>query len=317
MSLFHPRNRHQGRYDFDQLIRSCPDLSRFVRPNPHGDRSVDFADPAAVRTLNRALLAQFYGIQSWDIPEGFLCPPVPGRSDYLHWMADLLASSNQGVIPQGGHILGWDIGVGASCIYPLVGHLEYGWSFVGSDVDPVALASSQRILAGNPGLSSGIELRLQKNRSHLLQGLLKPQELVDFTLCNPPFHASAEEALEGSRRKWRNLGRPGAAGGPDGRAPVLNFGGQSGELWCPGGEAVFVGRLIEESTRNPRSVFWYSTLISKEANLPRVYGALERAGAFDCETIDMAQGQKKSRVVAWTFLDREQQADWRARRWSG
>lgn len=95
-SGLHPRNRHRSRYDFPALIASCPALAPFVKPNAWGDVSVDFADPAAVKMLNRALLQHFYGIEHWDIPADYLCPPIPGRADYLHHLADLLATSNGG-----------------------------------------------------------------------------------------------------------------------------------------------------------------------------------------------------------------------------
>lgn len=95
----HPRNRHQGRYDFPQLIKSTPELGAFVIINPYGKESIDFANPAAVRVFNRALLKAFYGIAHWDIPADFLCPPVPGRADYVHFLADLLAERNEGLIP--------------------------------------------------------------------------------------------------------------------------------------------------------------------------------------------------------------------------
>ena len=78
---FHPRNRHQGRYDFDQLLAAYPALQAFVRPNAYADASIDFADPLAVRALNAALLAQQYGIRDWHIPPQYLCPPIPSRAD--------------------------------------------------------------------------------------------------------------------------------------------------------------------------------------------------------------------------------------------
>ena len=90
----HPRNRHQGRYDFPTLIKSAPELKKFVIINPYGKESIDFASPEAVRVFNRALLKSFYGIAHWDIPADYLCPPVPGRADYVHFLADLLASGN-------------------------------------------------------------------------------------------------------------------------------------------------------------------------------------------------------------------------------
>src|SRR5688572_21763289 len=115
----HPRNRHQARYDFAPLIRTSPELAVFVRPNPYGDESIDFADPAAVTALNRALLKHFYGISYWQIPPGYLCPPIPGRADYIHHVADLLATSHHGSIPHGASVAVLDIGVGANCIYPI------------------------------------------------------------------------------------------------------------------------------------------------------------------------------------------------------
>src|SRR5690606_29077932 len=136
----HPRNRHQGRYDFPQLIKACPALEAFVIINPYGNQSIDFANPEAVRVFNRALLAQLYGIHHWDIPPGYLCPPVPGRADYLHGLADLLAEDHDGEIPRGAAIRALDVGCGANCIYPLLGHTDYGWHFVGSDIDPTAVA---------------------------------------------------------------------------------------------------------------------------------------------------------------------------------
>ena len=311
----HPRSRHTDRYDFEQLTLSFPELVPFVAINRYNDASIDFADPEAVKTLNRAILKFFYGIAEWELPAEYLCPPIPGRADYLHYAADLLGSCNGGVIPRGSSVQVLDIGVGASCIYPIIGHREYDWRFLGSDVDPVALASAKRIIETNPGLRSGVELRLQSSPFAVFQGLLRPTEVFDLTVCNPPFHASLEEAQAGSRRKWKNLGRePGLKKGKE-RAPVLNFGGKSTELWCPGGEVAFVRQMIEESAELPTRFFWHSTLISKDSNLPAVYDALERAEIFDCRTIEMSQGQKKSRIVAWTFLNARQQQEWRAKRW--
>ncbi|MET1078906.1 MAG: RlmF-related methyltransferase, partial [Pseudomonas sp.] len=152
----HPRNRHQGRYDFPALITGSPELAAFVILNPYGKQSIDFADPAAVRLFNRALLKQFYGIAHWDIPAGYLCPPIPGRADYLHYLADLLAAGNGGQIPRGARVRALDIGVGANCIYPLIGHCDYGWQFVGSDIDATALASASTIVGANAKLAGAI-----------------------------------------------------------------------------------------------------------------------------------------------------------------
>jgi 23S rRNA (adenine1618-N6)-methyltransferase len=297
-SLLHPRNRHQGRYDFERLIQDSPSLSRYVRPNPHGDQSIDFANPAAVKELNRALLKSFYGITSWDIPKDYLCPPIPGRADYIHYLADLLASDNGGVVPQGPSIGVMDVGTGANIIYPLIGHAEYGWRFLGSDIDRTAIASARAIVLANPSLGSNIELRLQASPEHIFSGVLTANDDITLTMCNPPFHASPGDALRSAERKWRGLGRA----NPAAKATVRNFGGNSTELWCPGGESAFVRRLIHESADIGRQVRWFSTLVSKESNLSEVFHFLRKVQARDVRTVEMAQGQKRSRFVAWTFI---------------
>lgn len=302
----HPRNRHAGGYDFGALVEASPELAPFVVRAPHGGPSINFADPGAVKALNRALLALAYGIENWNLPEGFLCPPIPGRADYLHHLADLLAEENGGAVPRGRRVCALDVGVGASAIYPLVGHREYGWSFVGSDIDPTALASAARILAAN-GLETVIHLRRQPDPAAVFASVVTPEDRFDLTLCNPPFHGSLHEAREGTRRKWRNLGRGEAV------RPVLNFGGQGAELWCEGGEAGFARRMIAESALIPGQVLWFTTLLSSSASLPAVHRSLRQAGAREVRTVAMAQGQKQSRFVAWTFLEPEARATWRER----
>ena len=121
----HPRNRHQGRYDFARLVKGCPELAAFVVATPRGETSIDFADPVAVQMLNRALLKDFYGISHWEIPPGYLSPPIPGRADYVHRLAELLRAKG-GSYPRGASTRVLDVGVGANCIYPIIGHAEYG-----------------------------------------------------------------------------------------------------------------------------------------------------------------------------------------------
>ena len=133
-ALLHPRNRHQGRYDFAALIAVEPRLKAFMIINPYGKPSIDFANPEAVRVFNAALLKQLYGIKDWQIPEGYLCPPVPGRADYIHGLADLLAIDAKGEIPRGTGFTVLDVGTGANCIYPLLGQHDYGWRFIACDI---------------------------------------------------------------------------------------------------------------------------------------------------------------------------------------
>lgn len=305
----HPRNLHRGRYDFAQLIASSPELKDFVAVNQYGNESIDFVDPAAVKALNRALLKHYYGIKEWDIPAQYLCPPIPGRADYIHFLADLLAEGNGGNIPRGDKVRVLDIGVGANCIYPIIGHRSYGWHFVGTDVDEAALKNARHLLDANQ-LGDAIELRFQESSTSIFEGVTYADEYFDLTMCNPPFHASLAEARQGAQRKWQNLGKESNKH----KKPVLNFGGQSLELCCEGGEEAFVTRMIEESVSGREHCMWFTTLISKSSSLPHIYRLIKNIGAVDNRTFEMSQGQKKSRFVAWTFMDKAQRSAWVAKK---
>ncbi len=312
-SSLHIRNKHRERYDFKALIASCQELAQYVILNKYGDESIDFFNPQSVKMLNKALLFHHYDIENWDIPENYLCPPIPGRADYIHHISDLLYGSNFDFSEKGdklgSQIKCLDIGVGANCIYPIIGNKEYGWSFIGSDIDPVSIKSANKIIELNPSLSGKIELRLQNNQNDIFQGVIQKNEYFDLTICNPPFHASLAESQAGTMRKLRNLKREKVA------KPILNFGGKNNELWCDGGEKRFVGEMIRQSMQFGNSCLWFSTLISKQSNLENVYRALKRVRAIEVKTIKMSQGNKTSHIVAWTFFNEEQKGKWKKRNW--
>lgn len=281
----HPRNRNNKLYDFKQLVASSPDLAKYLKVTPAGTTSIDFSSPIAVKLLNQAILKVYYNIK-WDLPDNYLCPPIPGRADYLHYIADLLSD---GQIPRGEKITVLDIGVGANCIYPLLGSREYGWKFIGTDINEDAIFHAKSLVEQN-NLTSSIEILYQKSPSCIFEGL--PKDLhFDVSMCNPPFHASALEAMDGTKRKWKNLKI---------RSNHLNFGGNENELWCKGGEIGFISKMIEES--KCIKCRWFTTLVSKETSLPSIYKALNKLKGVTVKTIPMGQGQKTSRIVAWSFF---------------
>ncbi len=305
----HPRNKHRNRYDFEALILCCPELKDFVNLNKYGDQSIDFANPEAVKMLNKALLIQHYDLEYWDIPENYLCPPIPGRADYIHHLADLLGGYNYGKIPTGSNIRCLDIGVGANCIYPIIGQKEYGWSFIGSDIDQIAIDSASKIIRANSDLKDKIELRLQKDQKDFFYGIIKKEEQIDFSICNPPFHASQKEAQAGTLRKLKNLNKQEVS------KPKLNFGGQSNELWYDGGEERFVRNMIRQSKKFFKSCFLFSSLISKQSTLKSAYKILSETEATETHTIPMGQGNKTSRLIVWTYLNKAEQKEWKDTRW--
>jgi 23S rRNA (adenine1618-N6)-methyltransferase len=301
----HPRNQHRFRYDFNLLIENSPELKAFVSINEHNIETVDFSNPKAVKALNNALLKTYYDIQNWDIPANYLCPPIPGRADYIHYIADLLATSNNGVIPRGETVQGLDIGVGANCIYPIIGNTTYEWSFVGTDIDEKAIENCGKIIEANPKLIDSISLQQQTESRFIFKNIITPEDKFAFTICNPPFHSSQEEATKSTLRKINNLVNIKTT------KPVLNFGGQNAELWCEGGELGFITQMIYESAKYPMQCLWFTTLVSKQSHLSSIYKTLNKVNVVEVKTIDMAQGQKTSRIIAWTFLSESQQQDWK------
>ncbi|PWJ58449.1 23S rRNA (adenine1618-N6)-methyltransferase [Dyadobacter jejuensis] len=306
----HPRNKNKERYDLEALLACVPELKNHIAPNKYGQDSVDFFSPLAVKLLNRAILYHYYGLTYWDFPEENLCPPIPGRADYIHHMADLLAVHNFGRIPVGQNFTCLDVGVGANCIYPIIGVTEYDWHFIGSEIDPKSIDSAQRIVEANASLQGKIECRLQTDKTDVFFRVIGKEEKFDISICNPPFHASAEEATKGTKRKLKNLTNKQVS------TPQLNFAGVSNELIYEGGEYKFVHNMIRESAKYSKNCFWFSTLVSKQSNLKGIYSNLDKYGAVQVETIPMGTGNKSTRLVAWTFLTKEEQTEWRKSRWS-
>ncbi|ALM49503.1 23S rRNA methyltransferase [Flavobacterium psychrophilum] len=308
-TTLHPRNKNRDRYDLTALIAAEPALGAYVKPNKYGDESVDFSSPVAVKLLNKALLNHYYGIENWESPDENLCPPIPGRADYIHYIADLIGESNFGRIPSGEKITCLDIGVGASCIYPIIGVTEYGWHFIGADVAEKSIASAEQIINANTSLKGRIELRLQQNASSIFRSIINTEEKIDVTMCNPPFHSSAEDANKGTQRKIKNLS------GKREKTPELNFAGVNNELIYDGGESQFIRNMLTESVKFAKNCYWFSTLVSKQSNLKGIYKTLDTLAATQVKTIPMGTGNKSTRIVAWSFLSKEEQKVWRDTRW--
>ena len=300
----HPKNVHRFGYDFKKLIAICPELETYVVLNEYQVETIDFSNSEAVFLLNKSLLLSEYGILNWTIPQNYLCPPIPGRTDYILNIADLLASSNEGIIPEGENTVGLDIGIGANCIYPILGNSIHNWSFVGTDIDENAIQNCKKIIENNPILIDSISLQLQINSRFIFKNIILPEDKFAFTMCNPPFHNSKEEATKSNIRKVNHLTEK------RNKETVLNFGGHQTELWCDGGEIGFITQMIFESAKYPMQVLWFTTLVSKKENLPSIYKKLVQVNVADFKTMEMSQGQKTSRVVAWTFQSKSQIKNW-------
>ncbi|REC46503.1 23S rRNA (adenine(1618)-N(6))-methyltransferase RlmF [Chryseobacterium pennipullorum] len=302
-SSLHTRNLHRNPYDFDLLISCVPELKHYVFVNVHGTRTINFSIPEAVKLLNKALLLHFYNIKDWDIPDTNLCPPIPGRADYVHYIADLLAEQKD-KIPTGTSVKGLDVGVGANLVYPLIAHKSYGWKMLGSDINEDSLKNAQHILDQNPDLSSVIELKHQPDSNYIFRNIIGSEDRLTFSMCNPPFHDSKESMIKGNLRKTKSLNKG------KGSKTLLNFGGQQSELWCEGGELTFITNMINESVQYSSQVLWFTCLVSKKDNLYKLTTLLKKVKAVEVKIIDMAQGQKISRILAWTFIPQGKRREW-------
>lgn len=299
-STLHPRNKHRHGYDFKALIEVYPALQKFVKINKYGNESIDFFKPAAVKALNKALLFKHYNIKEWDIPANYLCPPIPGRADYIHAVADLLADDYQKKIPKGNSVNVLDIGIGANCIYPIIGIHEYGWRFIGSETDDIAIKAAMQNAAVNPTIIQNLQIRKQQSSKRIFENILKADEEINISICNPPFHESAEKAYKGTLRKLRNLTQM------DAPKVKRNFGGKPQELWCEGGELAFVGAMIKESQQFAKQCKWFTSLISKASNLDNLYDQIQAVNAFEIKVLPLGTSNKKTRILAWTFQNNQE-----------
>jgi len=297
----HPRNAHNNGYDFSALVLAHPSLKKHVKPNKYGNESIDFAEPASVKALNCALLKHHYGVEAWNVPEGYLCPPIPGRVDYIHYVADLLESN--GIVASDSRVVKMiDVGCGANGVYSLLAAQVYGWHCTGSEIDTAALKNLATVLESNPALKALIDLRLQRDKRKIFEGVIKPGERFDLSVCNPPFHASQKEAMKSNLRKVNSLAHNRGEKAVAKAKPTLNFGGQKNELWCEGGEYGFLQHMINESSQFAKQCRWFTTLVSKSENVVPAKNLMHSVGARQVLEVEMEQGNKTTRIVAWSFV---------------
>ena len=288
---------HIINYNFEVLIDNYPKLQPFVFKNKYGNLTINFSEAKAVRALNAAILKTNYGINYWQFDDNNLTPPIPSRAAYIHLLKDLLLGSNLD-----GNIKVLDIGTGANCIYPLLGQSIYNWQFVGTDVNKSSIKQAEKIIAKNQ-LEDEVSIRFQSNPNQIFQGILAKTDTFTLTMCNPPFYKDETEANSATLKKLKGLNQ-------DTNSINRNFSGISNELWYKGGEKAFLHNYLYESSLFKNKCFWYTTLVANKDNIKSMYASLDKLGAKIIKTLPINIGQKKSRVVAWTFLNEDQQKQW-------
>lgn len=279
----HSKNPSRKDYDFDNLVAKYPPLKEFVFVNEHQTNTIKFADHEAVKALNTALLKAHYGINYWHIPENNLCPPVPGRLDYLLHIADLFTKKNIKLL---------DVGTGANLIYPILATAHFNWKCTASEVNLDSLSNAEQIIDKNPALKN-IELRHQQFKSNILEHIIQPQDSFDVVICNPPFFKNRTDAEKANSRKFQNLKLS--------EEKTQNFGGLSNELWYKGGEEGFIKTMAAESLQFKDQVNWFTAIVSQKENLKNIKRAINKTKPTHVKIVEMEQGNKQSRFIAWTF----------------
>ena len=83
-----------------------------------------------------------------------------------------------------------------------------------------------------------------------------------------------------------------------------------------GGERAFLERMVAQSAGIPKRCLWFTSLVSKAENVAHVEAALKKVHPVETRIIPMAQGQKQSRLIAWTFCGNGEMERWRKARWA-
>ncbi|XP_030531887.1 RNA N6-adenosine-methyltransferase mettl16 isoform X1 [Rhodamnia argentea] len=328
----HPRNKYsENPPDFALLASLYPSFNPFVFYGRDGRPRIDWTDFNATRELTRVLLLHDHGLDWW-IPDGQLCPTVPNRSNYIHWIEDLLSSE---IIPKINsnvdNIRGFDIGTGANCIYPLLGASLLGWSFVGSDVTDAAFEWAERNVKTNPQVSDLIEIRKVDTCIDAVLGEDSSKEDLLFcgskSICGnsigrelaPISSSTCDDAVE-----EKSYSGPPILFGVirDGETfdfcmcnppffesmeeaslnPKTSCGGTPQEMVCPGGEKAFITRIIEDSVRLKHSFRWFTSMVGRKSNLKSLIAKLREVGVTIVKTTEFVQGQTCRWGIAWSFI---------------
>lgn len=281
----HPKNPFQNNYNFNQLVNAVPELEAFIVPGKFARKSIDFSNPKAVYLLNKALLKWRFNV-NWSLKEGHLCPAVPGRFDYLLHANELVPAVDERRVRM------LDIGTGASLIYPLLATAAFNWECVGSEVDKEAISYAKGLIRMNANMM-GTRIRRQEFKSQILNGVMEKKEFFDIVVCNPPFYKTKSEAIAANTRKNKNLHGKEEAN--------HNFGGSANELWYKGGEEAFLKKLALESADYGQQVGWFTCLVSKNDHVRTFKRFIRKGNPTEIKVVEMGQGNKVSRFVAWTF----------------
>ncbi|KAI9247486.1 hypothetical protein BDA99DRAFT_526016 [Phascolomyces articulosus] len=272
----------QERPHFGELAQQYPALRPFVYTDRSDRPHIDFKDPKAVRTLTWCLLKRDFDLDV-KLRDDRLCPPVPNRLDYIIWIENILHETLSS--DQFQNARGIDIGVGASCIYPLLGCVRHkDWKFDGTEINETSVRCARGNVDKNK-LNDRITVRYNDNPERIF--LLDKGESYTFCMCNPPFYASPDE-LEESLQNKQDL-------------PFSVCTGTQNEMITDGGEYGFIERIMNESLIYKDRIQWYTSLIGLKKSVRPLVNQLKSFGITNYVVTEFIQGRTKRWAIAWSF----------------
>ncbi|ORY98086.1 hypothetical protein BCR43DRAFT_563402 [Syncephalastrum racemosum] len=276
----HSRNIYANKpLDFEILVKEFPALEPFI--TVHKNRlQFDFLNADGQRALTKALLKRDFGL-SVKLPHDRLCPPVPNRLDYILWVEDILHET----LPGKKSYKGIDIGVGASCIYPLLGCARNkDWSFLGTETDTVSYKYAQKNVKRN-NMDDRIKIKFNNDRTSVLTP--EKDTSYDFCMCNPPFYASQQEIDDAADAKEL--------------PPYAICTGSASEMITQGGEYSFIETMINQSLDYKDHITWFTSLIGRKKTIKPLLAILKEKGIENYAVRDFCLGKTKRWAIAWSF----------------
>ena len=264
--------------DFLILIKEFPELKKFIIKYDEKieEFSFDWSNNDLSLLMTKSILNYYFNIKYYDIPKGFLIPPVPSRLNYLNLINELIKDIKKE------NIIGVDIGTGANIIYPILGNSIYNWKFICSEINNESYNNAKLILQKN-NLEENINLIKQENKNNIFVSIINQENKYTFSMCNPPYYDYEQEIkIEDKKRDTE-----------------YNF----DEVYYEKGELGFFERYFEESICYKKNIFLFTILIGKKSNSEIIYDKINSYNNIIklCDIKKIMTGNNVRYIIYWSF----------------
>ena len=266
--------------DFLILIKEFPELKKYIIKHDEKieEFSFDWSNNDLSLLMTKSILNYYFNIKYYDIPKGFLIPPVPSRLNYLNLINELIKDIEKE------NIIGVDIGTGANIIYPILGNSIYCWKFICSEINNESYNNAKIILQNN-NLEKNITLIKQANKNNIFITILNQENKYTFSMCNPPYY-DYEQEIKIEEKK---------------RDTEFNF----DEVYYKKGELGFFERYFEESICYKKNIFLFTILIGKKSNSEIIYDKINSYNNIIklCDIKKIMTGNNVRYIIYWSFYN--------------